>query len=184
MDITTVTILVLVVIVIFYVWSVYNGLATAKVRIKEALSGIDVQLKRRIDLIPNLVETVKGYAKHEKSVFENVTKARSELMKAKTPEQKAAGNNMVADALKTLFAVAEAYPNLKASDNFKELQEELSDTENKIAYSRQFLNANVRDYNTTLATFPSNLLGNMFGFKEEQFFAATEDEKKPVKVTF
>lgn len=167
-----------------YAWSVYNGLASAKVRIKEALSGIDVQLKRRVDLIPNLIETVKGYAKHEKTVLEELTKARTGLMKAKTPHQKAVSDNLLSDALKTLFAVSENYPDLKASQNFLSLQEELSDTENKIAYSRQFYNTNVRDYNTSLATFPSGMIGKAFGFKEEEFFEAGEGERGPVKVEF
>lgn len=153
-------------------------------RIKEAESGIDVQLKRRVDLIPNLIETVKGYAKHEKSVFESVTKARSQLMKAETPSEKATSNNMLSDALKSLFAISENYPQLRASENFKELQQELEDTENKIAYSRQFLNTNVRDYNTTLANFPSGMIGRWFGFKEESFFEAEESERAPIKVKF
>lgn len=171
-------------IVALYIWSVYNNLATGKVRIKEALSGIDVQLKRRVDLIPNLIETVKGYAKHEKEILENVTKARSSLLKAETPHEKAQSNNQLTDALKSLFAVSENYPNLKASENFLALQEELSDTENKIAYSRQFYNTNVRDYNTTLANFPSGAIGRMFSFKDEEFFEANDEERKPVKVTF
>lgn len=174
----------LLALVLLYVWFLYNGLATGKVRIKEALSGIDVQLKRRVDLIPNIIETVKGYAKHEKDVFEEVTKARSQLMNAKTPQEKAASDNMVSSALKSLFAVSEGYPELKASQNFLALQEELSDTENKIAYSRQFYNGNVRDYNTTLAGFPGGAIGHMFGFKEEQFFEASESDKEPVKVSF
>src|SRR5436189_2814977 len=128
----------IVVIILLYVWYVYNSLVTARVRISEALSQIDVQLKRRTDLIPNLVETVKGYAKHEKEVFENVTKARSALMGAGDPNQKAAANDMLTGALKSLFAVAEAYPELKASENFKGLQDEISDTETKVAASRQF----------------------------------------------
>ncbi|MCL5439059.1 MAG: LemA family protein [Patescibacteria group bacterium] len=169
---------------LLYAWSVYNGLATGKVRIKEAFSGIDVQLKRRVDLIPNLIETVKGYAKHEKEVFENVTKARSSLMKAEGPQEKAVSNDMLTNALKSLFAVSENYPDLKASQNFLNLQEELSDTENKIAYSRQFYNSNVRDYNTTLATFPSGAIGKAFGFKEAEFFETQESEREPVKVKF
>lgn len=175
---------VIVVGIILYVWSVYNGLATGKVRIKEAFSGIDVQLKRRVDLIPNLIETVKGYAKHEREVFEEVTKARTSLMQAHTPKEKADSNNILTDALKSLFAVSENYPDLKASQNFLELQEELSDTENKIAYARQFYNSLVRDYNTTLVTAPSNLIGSMFGFKEEEFFEAKGQEREPVKVKF
>ncbi|MBI4079583.1 MAG: LemA family protein [Candidatus Levybacteria bacterium] len=184
MDITTWIIFGGVVLVVLYVWSVYNSLAIGKVRIKEALSGIDVQLKRRIDLIPNLVESVKGYVKHEKTVLENVTKARTALMKANTLTAKAESNNMLTDALKSLFAVAEAYPNLKANENFLELQRELSDTESKIAYSRQFYNGNVRDYNTTLATFPSGTIGRMFGFSDMEFFAASEEERKKVEVKF
>ena len=133
----------LVALIVIVILATYNSLATGRVRIKEALSGIDVQLKRRVDLIPNLIETVKGYAKHEKSVLEDVTKARTSLMRASTPEQKAASNNMLSETLKSLFAVAENYPTLRASENFKELQEELSDTENKIAYSRQFYNTNI-----------------------------------------
>lgn len=184
MDISFIIILVVIVLAVLFVWSTYNSLATGKVRIKEALSGIDVQLKRRIDLIPNLLETVKGYAKHEKEVLENVTKARTSLMDAHSPKEKAASENMLSGALKSLFAVSENYPQLKASDNFIELQQELSDTENKIAYSRQFYNGNVRDYNTTIANFPGNLIANMFGFKEQEFFEAGEEDKKAVKVQF
>ncbi len=184
MDTTIIGILAIAVAILVYAWSVYNGLATGKVRIKEALSSIDVQLKRRTDLIPNLIETVKGYAKHEKGIFENVTKARSAILGANSLHDKAEGDNMLTGALKSLFAVAENYPNLKASDNFKALQEELEDTENKIAYARQFYNTNVRDYNTTLSTQPSGMIGNVFGFKEAEFFEATEEEKKAVKVQF
>ncbi|MCL5113854.1 MAG: LemA family protein [Patescibacteria group bacterium] len=184
MQTSTLIIIGFLLLVLLYVWSIYNKLATTKVRIKEALSGIDVQLKRRVDLIPNLIETVKGYAKHEKEIFENVTKARSELLKAETPQEKAQSNNALSGALKSLFAISENYPNLKASQNFSELQQELSDTENKIAYSRQFYNGNVRDYNTTLVNFPSGFFGKLFGFKEEEFFEAEETEKEPVKVKF
>lgn len=180
----TIILIAVVAIVALYTWFVYNNLATGKVRIREAFSGIDVQLKRRVDLIPNLIETVKGYAKHEKEVFENVTKARSSLIAAQTPHEKAESDNMLTRALKTLFAVSENYPDLKASQNFLNLQEELADTENKIAYSRQFYNSNVRDYNTILANFPSGLLGRTFGFKEEEFFEAEGEEKKPIKVKF
>lgn len=170
--------------ILLYALYIYNSLVTAKVRISEALSHIDVQLKRRTDLIPNLVETVKGYAKHEKELFENVTKARTSLMDAKSTHQKAEANNMLSDTLKSLFAVAENYPDLKASDNFKALQEELSDTENKIAYSRQFYNTNVLDFNTKIATFPSMIFANLFNFKPAEFFEAEEADKKPVKVSF
>lgn len=172
------------VLLVIYFIATYNGFIVLKTRIKEALSGIDVQLKRRADLIPNLVETVKGYAKHEKSVFAEVTKARSALMKAGSPQEKAEANNMLTGALKSLFAVAEAYPELKASDNFKDLQRQLEDTEDKIAYSRQFYNSNVLEYNTKVQTLPSNFIANMFGFRLEEFFAATEEERKKVDVKF
>lgn len=184
MNTTLIIVLVVVGIVALFFWSVYNSLVTAKVRIKEALSQIDVQLKRRTDLIPNLVETVKGYAKHERELLEKVTEARSSLMSAKSASAKAEANNALSDTLKSLFAVAENYPDLKASQNFLSLQEELADTENKIAYARQFYNGNVRDYNTQLQVFPSNVIGNMFGFKEADFFETEEKDKEPVKVKF
>jgi LemA protein len=177
-------IIIIVVFLIVVVLSTYNGLATGRVRIKEAFSGIDVQLKRRVDLVPNLVESVKGYAKHEKELLENVTKARTSLINATTPQEKAKSDNMLAGALKSLFAVSESYPDLKASQNFLKLQEELSDIEAKIAYARQFYNTNVRDYNATLAKFPSGAIGRGFGFKEEEFFETEEAEKEPVKVKF
>lgn len=170
--------------VLIYILALYNGLITLRVRIKEAWSGIEVQLKRRSSLIPNLIETVKGYAKHEKSVFENVTKARSAMLSAKNPRQAAAAENMLTGALKTLFAVAEDYPDLKASDNFKELQEELSDTETKIAASRQFYNSNVMDYNTKIQVFPSMLIARLFNFQKEDFFEADEAAKEEIKVKF
>lgn len=184
MGITFGIIIFVILAVVAYVWLSYNSLVTLRERIKEALSGIDVQLKRRTDLIPNLVETVKGYAKHEKDVFENVTKARSSLMSAEGPQAKAQATDQLSGALKSLFAVAEAYPDLKASDNFKELQEELSDTENKISYSRQFYNSNVLSYNTKIKMFPSSLIANQFGFTQAEFFETEEQDKKPVKVSF
>ena len=183
MDINLILIIA-VVLIVLYVWFTYNSLATGKVRIKEALSGIDVQLKRRVDLVPNLLATVKGYAKHEKELLENVTKARSSLMHANTPHEKAASDNMLSSALKSLIAISESYPDLKASKNFLHLQEELSDIEAKIAYSRQFYNSNVQNYNSTLAAFPGSLIGNMFGYKSEEFFAAKDSEKEPIKVQF
>ncbi|MBP6882177.1 MAG: LemA family protein [Candidatus Levybacteria bacterium] len=170
--------------VLLYLWLTYNGLVTAKMRIAEALSHIDVQLKRRTDLIPNLIETVKGYAKHEKELLENITKARTSLMKASSTETKAKANNDLTDTLKSLFAVSENYPQLKANENFGKLQDELSDTENKIAASRQFYNSNVLDFNTKIATFPSSIIANLFSFKAAEFFAATEEERKSVKVAF
>ena len=176
--------IVTVAAVLLFVVYLYNSLTRAKIRLKDAWSGIDVQLKRRSSLIPNLVESVKGYAKHEKDVFENVTKARSALVGAKNPQEAAQANNMLAGALKTLFAVAENYPLLKASDNFKELQAELSDTETKIAASRQFYNANVRDYNTKIKVFPNVILASMLGFKEELFFESEDEAKKDINVKF
>lgn len=183
MDINIILIAAVILLVIF-VWSTYNSLATGKVRIKEALSGIDVQLKRRVDLVPNLIATVKGYAKHEKELLENVTKARASLMNASTTHDKAVSDNMLSSALKSLIGISEAYPDLKASKNFLELQEELSDIEAKIAYSRQFFNTNVASYNSTLVNFPGSIIGNMFGYKQEEFFEATDTERKPVEVKF
>jgi LemA protein len=171
-------------LVVAFVWFVYNSLVVLKMRVKEAWSGIDVQLKRRSDLIPNLVETVKGYAKHEKEVFENVTKARSALMSAQTPHDAAVANNALGAALKSLFAVAEAYPELKASDNFKDLQRQLEDTEDKVAYSRQFYNQNVLDYNTRIALFPHVVVASMFSFTPVEFFEAGEEERRKVEVKF
>lgn len=173
-----------VVLFVLYLVATFNGLIVLKTRIQEALSGIDVQLKRRADLIPNLVETVKGYAKHEKSVFENVTKARSALMGAGSLKEKADANNMLTGALKSLFAVAEAYPELKASANFQDLQRQLEDTEDKVAYSREFYNSNVLDFNAKVQMFPTNIIANMFTFKTFEFFTATEEEKKKIDVKF
>lgn len=177
--------LIILVAVVIFAWSLYNGLVGKKLRVNEAASQIDVQLKRRADLIPNLVETVKGYAKHEKAVFENVTKARSMLLSAQTLKDKADANNQLATALKSILAVAEAYPELKASENFKSLQEEITDTEDKVAYSRQFYNTVVMDYNTSLKVFPNVFIAPMLGFKGAEFFGdVTEAEKKAVKVNF
>lgn len=181
---TTFIIIGVIVILALFVAATYNALVTLRARIEEALSGIDVQLKRRADLIPNLVETVKGYAKHEKTVFEDVTKARSALMSAKTLPEKAQADNMLTGALKSLFAVAEAYPDLKANTNFQDLQRQLEDTEDKVAYSRQFYNSNVLDYNTKVQVFPSNLIANMFSFKTYEFFKADEGDKKRIDVKF
>ena len=167
-----------------YILAVYNGLITTRNRVKESWSGIDVQLKRRTDLIPNLIETVKGYAKHEKSVFENVTKARSALLGAKSAKDAAQADNILTGALKSLFAVAENYPDLRASENFKSLQEELSDTETKIAASRQFYNSNVLDFNTKIQVFPNSIIANLFRFEASEFFEAGEEDKKTVKVNF
>lgn len=183
MSLTNIVIIVILLFAVYVVAS-YNGFIVLRNRIREALSGIDVQLKRRTDLIPNLVSTVKGYAKHEKEVFLNVTKARSALMSAKSLGEKAEANNMITSALKSIFAVAEAYPELKASTNFQDLQRQLEDTEDKIAYSRQFYNSNVLDYNNRIAVFPGNVIAGVFGFKENEFFQTTEEEKKNIKVDF
>lgn len=165
---------------------IYNGLVRSKVRVDEAWSDITVQLKRRTDLIPNLVETVKGYAKHEKSVFEEVTKARTAIMDAKGVKDTAQADNMFEGALKSLFAVAEAYPDLKANENYKQLQEELVDTEDKIQASRRFYNGAVRDLNTKIQVFPTNIFAGMLGFSAREFFEV-EDRKsieEPVQVKF
>jgi len=162
----------------------YNGLITLKNRVDEAWSDIDVQLKRRYDLIPNLISTVKGYATHEKELFENVTKARTAAMSAGTPGEKQEAENMLSGTLKSLFAVSENYPDLKANQNFLELQRELSDTEDKIQASRRFYNGNVRDFNTKIQVFPTNMIANMLGFVKREFFAADEAEKENVNVQF
>lgn len=169
---------------VLYFWTLYNGLVSLKTQIEEAWSQIDIQLKRRADLIPNLVTTVKGYAKHEKSVFTDVTKARSALMGAKGLEQKAEANDMLTSALGKIFAIAENYPQLKANENFVHLQKELSDTEDKVAYSRQYYNSVVNDYNIRIRMFPNTLFNEMMGFLEKEFFAASEAERKSVKVSF
>ena len=172
--------------IIVYVWFLYNNLVSLRLRVDEAWSQIDVQLKRRTDLIPNLVESVKGYAKHEKEVLENVTKARTALMSAGTPGDKAKADNMLAGALKSLFAVAESYPQLRATENFQSMQGELTDTEDKVAYSRQFYNNVVMDYNTGLKVFPNVLLANAFGFTPREFYGADlkPEDRAPVKVSF
>lgn len=171
---------------ILFVIGKYNSLINLRNRMKEAWADIDVQLKRRFDLIPNLVNTVKGYAEHESGVFEKVTEARSHAMQANTIAEKGEADNMLTGTLKSLFAVAEAYPDLKANQNFLELQRELSDTENKIQAARRFYNGNVRDWNTSVQTFPSNIIAGMFSFKEAEFFELEQDstEKGPVKVSF
>lgn len=180
----TLIVIGLVAFIALFIFYLYNSLVTAKMRVREAWSGIDVQLKRRSSLIPNLLETVKGYAKHEKSVFTEVTKARTALMAAKSPKAAAGAENMLSGALKTLFALSENYPALRASENFKELQEELSDTETKIAAARQFYNANVLDYNTKIKIFPNAILANMMGFSQEEFFEAEAPSKEEIKVKF
>lgn len=181
-------ILGIVVIVAFWAIGVYNGLIRSKNQVDEAWSDIDVQLKRRFDLIPNLIETVKGYASHEKEVFENVTKARTAAMSAEQSGNVgdiAKADNMLTSTLKSLFAVAEAYPDLKANENFAKLQDELSDTENKIMASRRFYNGNVRDFNTKLQVFPTNMIAGMLGFMAREFFEIENaEERENVAVKF
>ena len=169
---------------VLWVIGVFNSLVVLKNRAKEAWSDIDVQLKRRYDLIPNLVETVKGYATHERELFEKVTQARASAMGAKGVHDKAEAENMLSSTLKSLFAVSENYPELKASTNFLELQRELSDTENKIQAARRFYNTNVRDLNIKIEVFPANLVANSMGFKQMELFEAGENEKQPVQVKF
>ncbi|MFH1106525.1 MAG: LemA family protein [Candidatus Micrarchaeota archaeon] len=178
-------IIAVVVIVVLWLLFTYNGLVTLRNRIENAWSQIDVQLKLRYDLVPNLVETIKGYAKHEREVFENVTKARASMMGAKTVGEKAKADNMLTGALKTLFAVAEAYPTLRANENFLRLQEELSGIENKIAYSRRFYNDSVLEFNTSIQVMPGALVAGPLGFKAEEYFKTEgEGEREPVKVKF
>lgn len=179
-------ILAIVVLIAIFVWATYNSLVTLKIRVDEAWSDITVQLKRRADLIPNLVSTVKGYAKHESSVFEEVTKARSAIMDAKGVKETAQAENMLQDALKSLFAVSEAYPDLKANQNFADLQNELVDTEDKIQAARRFYNGGVRDFNTKIKLFPNNIFAGMLGFSERDFFEVEDraSVEKPVDVQF
>lgn len=181
-----VSLIVLVVVALFVIVGIgiYNALVTLKNRVDEAWSDIDVQLKRRYDLIPNLINTVKGYATHEKELFEKVTLARTAAMSAGTPAEKEQAENMLSGTLKSLFAVSENYPDLKANQNFLELQRELTDTEDKIQASRRFYNGNVRDFNIKIETFPSNLIAGMLSFTKREFFAVDESEKENVKVQF
>ena len=163
---------------------IYNGLIRSRVRVNEAWSGIDVQLKRRASLIPNLVETVKGYATHEREVFERVTEARAGLERAGTAKEATEANNMMTQALSHLFAVAENYPQLRASENFMDLQNELTDTEEKIAFARQFYNRNVMDFNTKILVFPSVVIARMMNLQPFDFFGTDEEARQDVKVSF
>ena len=178
----------IVVLLIIVLAAMYNGLVRTNTRVDEAWSDITVQLKRRSDLIPNLVETVKGYASHEKAVFEKVTEARSAIMGAQGPAEAAKADNRFTGALKSLFAVAEAYPELKANENFKALQDELVDTEDKIQAARRFYNGSVRDLNTKVQVFPTSVFASMMGFKKREFFGLDEADaaaaKEPVDVKF
>ena len=183
---TFIILLIVLGILVVAVISIYNKLVRLRNTVKSSWSDIDVQLKKRFDLVPNLVETVKGYASHEKTVFEKVTQARSMAMQATSPADMAKAENMLRDTLKTLFAVAEAYPELKANANFLQLQSQLQEMENNIEYARRYYNAVVRDYNILIESFPSNLVASQFGFKQEELFQleAPEVERKPVKASF
>ncbi len=184
MNILLIILIAIIIIILVAIVAIYNGLVTARNKVKNAWAQIDVQLNRRADLIPNLVETVKGYAAHESSVFEDVTAARAGLMNANGVKEIGEANNQLSNTLKTLFAVAENYPELKANENFKELQAQLAQTEDKIAYSRQFYNDTVLMYNNKCQTFPSNIFAGMFGFKEADFFEAAGEARSVPKVEF
>ena len=177
-------IIIILVVVALWVVMTYNGLIRLKNRVEEAWSDIDVQLKRRYDLIPNLINTVKGYATHEKELFEKVTEARTQAMGAGSTGEKAEAENALSGTLKSLFAVAENYPELKANQNFLELQRELTDTEDKIQASRRFYNGNVRDFNTKIEVFPNNVFASILNFSKREFFEAGASEKENVKVEF
>lgn len=178
-------IIAIIVVLLIVIVGMYNGLVTSRNKVKNAWSQIDVQLQRRFDLIPNLVDSVKGYMKHEEGVLAKVTELRTSWANATTIGEKAELDNQLSGALKTIMAVSENYPDLKASQNFNELQEELRNTENKISYSRQFYNDSVTMYNTKLELFPTNIIAGMFGFKAEELFKAESDEaRKNVRVDF
>jgi LemA protein len=179
-------VVLLLAVVLVWLWATYNGLVKSKVRTDEAWSDINVQLKRRYDLIPNLVSTVQGYAKHEEGVFKEVTEARTAAMSATGIADKAKAENQLEGTLKSLFAVSEAYPDLKASENFQQLQAELVDTEDKIQASRRFYNGNVRDFNIKLQVFPTNMIANMLGFTHRDFFEVENqaEVEAPVAVKF
>jgi LemA protein len=186
---TTTYWIILAVILVIVLWliAIYNGLIRSRIRVKEAWSDIDVQLKRRYDLVPNLIETVKGYARHEQETFDKVVKARSAAMNTSSDDlqQKTEAENALSSTLKSIFALAENYPDLKANQNFLELQRELTDTEDKIMASRRFYNSNVRSFNTKIEVFPTNLLAKQLGFTKEEFFELNEEAaREPVKVQF
>lgn len=186
MGVGTALYVILGIIVVFAIWVIakYNQLVGLRNRIANAWSQIDVQLRRRYDLIPNLVETVKGYATHEQNVFENVTRARSAMTSAGSVKEQGQAQNMINEALKSLFAVVENYPELKANQNFMMLQEELSGTESKIAYSRQFYNDTVMAYNTLIQSFPINVIANSLGFAEREYFPMEDAAREPVNIDF
>jgi len=175
---------VIVVLLVLFLVFMYNRLVGLRNKVENAWAQIDVQLKRRYDLIPNLVETVRGYAAHERQTLEAVTQARANALNAQGAVAQAEAENMLTGALKSLFAVAEAYPDLKANQNFAALQDELATTENRIAYSRQYYNDAVQTYNTAIQTVPANLVAGTFGFRDREYFTAPEEERGPVRVQF
>jgi len=177
-------VIAVIVVLVIFVFGAYNRLVALGQRVNQAFADIDVQLKQRHDLVPNLVETVKGYAAHEKGTFENIAKFRSQAMQATTPADKAQAENQLTGALKSLFAVAENYPELKASEEFTQLQGSLSQTEDSIQNARRYYNAVVRDLNTKIQVFPTNLMAGMFGFTQRQFFETTAGDREPVQVKF
>ena len=183
---TLLIILGIIVVIVFAAVVIYNKLVRLRNTAKSSWSDIDVQCKKRYDLVPNLVETVKGYASHERTVFEKVTQARSMAMQANSPAELAKAENMMRDTLKSLFAVAEAYPELKANTNFQQLQSQLQELENSIEYARRYYNAVVRDYNTLIESFPPNLMGSQFKFQKEEFFEleVPVEERKAPRVSF
>jgi len=182
--VVVIVIVVIVVLLVGFFWLGYNGLVKRRNQVDNAWSQIDVQLKRRHDLIPNLVETVKGYAAHERGTFEAVTNARANAINAQTPAQQAQAENVLTGALKSLFAVAEAYPDLKANQNFLNLQEELTSAEDRVAYARQYYNDSVNSYNTQIQKFPTNLLAGMFHFEKRDFFDAAPEDTETPQVSF
>lgn len=182
--VAVIVVIVLVVLVGLFFWLGFNGLVRRRNQVDNAWSQIDVQLKRRHDLIPNLVETVKGYAAHERGTFEAVTNARANAINAQTPQDQAQAENALSGALKSLFAVAEAYPDLKANQNFLNLQEELTASEDKVAYARQYYNDSVLNYNTQIQKFPTVFLAGMFHFEKREFFDAAPEDTEPVQVQF
>lgn len=185
MGLELIVVLVVVGFVVIFVIGIYNRLVTLRNRCDNSWAQVDVQLRRRYDLIPNLVETVKGYAKHEREVFQKVTEARAQAIDAGSVKEQGAAENMLTGALKSLFAVVENYPDLKANQNFLMLQEELAGTEGKIAYARQFYNDNIMQFNLKQQVFPSNIIANMFNFKEKEYFEIEEPEaREPVEVKF
>jgi LemA protein len=182
--IIVIVVVVLLVVIAAYLIAKYNGLVSVRNRIENAWAQIDVQLRRRYDLIPNLVETVKGYASHESETLERVIAARNAGINAQNPHDQAAAENQITGALKSLFAVSEAYPDLKANQNFLALQEELTGTEGRIAYARQFYNDMVYRYNTKVQSFPTSVIANMFGFREREYFQAEDESRGPTRVQF